>query len=471
MAPGASPTPSNAGAVVRLGIAVAAIVAIAAIFHGLDVLLVVAALVLMVMLHEFGHFVTAKASGMKVTEFFFGFGPRLWSIHRGETEYGVKAIPAGGYVRIVGMTSLEEVAPDDEARSYRQASFPRRLLVAISGSAMHFVIAFVLLFVMIAFTGLPKSIPTNEVSGLTAYSNTANPARAAGVRPGDVLVAVNGHHYSNINGFISFIESHPGDTVSLTVRRSGRLVTLSVPVIDGRHADVAAAHGTPEKHGNSPVGVIGIVLGGNTLVTTSVLAAVPRSATMLGRVVQETAVGFSQVFSFHGLRTFVHDVATARNSSAPAPKGSTTSTHGSSSSRSSEFLSLPGAVNIAVQALRINVSLLLYILVAINLFVGMANLFPMLPLDGGHVAIRDLRAHPITPQPPLPRRRPQADARRLRLLGGVDPPRAVRALRQHRPTSVVAPLTRLFPFRPRGSDRTSGVGLWYRCSVHRLGIF
>ena len=95
---------------------------------------------------------------MKVTEFFFGFGPRLWSIRRGETEYGVKAIPAGGYVRIVGMTSLEDVPPEDEA-SYREATFPRRLLVAVSGSAMHFIIAFVLLFVMIAFTGTPKTLP------------------------------------------------------------------------------------------------------------------------------------------------------------------------------------------------------------------------------------------------------------------------------------------------------------------------
>ena len=82
---------------------------------------------------------------MKVTEYFLGFGPRLWSIRRGETEYGVKAIPAGGYVRIVGMTMLEEVDPPDEARSYRQASFPRRLAVAVAGSAMHVIMAFVLL--------------------------------------------------------------------------------------------------------------------------------------------------------------------------------------------------------------------------------------------------------------------------------------------------------------------------------------
>jgi membrane-associated protease RseP (regulator of RpoE activity) len=396
------PPPSNKAAFVRLIVAVALIITVAAVFHGLAVLLVVAALVLMVMLHEFGHFITAKASGMKVTEFFFGFGPRLWSVRRGETEYGVKAIPAGGYVRIVGMTSLEEVAPEDEARSYREATFPRRILVASAGSAMHFIIAFVLLFVIVAFTGQPKPLPLLEVSGLTAYSNRTNPAEAAGVRPGDVLVAVDGHHYANVTSFINFIESHANETVSLTVRRAGRLLTLPVHVIDGRRADLKGDHDQPEKQGNRPVGVIGVSLGGGVLVTSSVLDAVPRAGVMLGRVIQATGDGFAQVFSFHGLRTFAHEVATARNapstSSGPVRRRQTHPR--SSSSSTGELLSLPGAVDIAVQALRNNVSELLYILAAINLFVGMANMFPMLPLDGGHVAIaiyeriRSRRGHP-----------------------------------------------------------------------------
>ena len=76
-----------------------------------DLLLFIVILVAIVMLHELGHFVTAKRAGMKVTQYFVGFGPRLWSVRRGETEYGVKAIPAGGYVRITGFTAMEEVAP------------------------------------------------------------------------------------------------------------------------------------------------------------------------------------------------------------------------------------------------------------------------------------------------------------------------------------------------------------------------
>ena len=85
------------------------------------------ALATMILLHEAGHFVAAKAAGMKVTQFFIGFGPRLWSFRRGETEYGIKILPLGGFVRVIGMHNLEEVPPEDEARTYRAASFPRRL--------------------------------------------------------------------------------------------------------------------------------------------------------------------------------------------------------------------------------------------------------------------------------------------------------------------------------------------------------
>ena len=86
-------------------------------------------------LHELGHFVTARLTGMKATQFFIGFGPRLWSFHRGETEYGVRLLPLGAFVRIIGMNNLDEVPPADEARTYRQKSYPRRMLVITAGLA------------------------------------------------------------------------------------------------------------------------------------------------------------------------------------------------------------------------------------------------------------------------------------------------------------------------------------------------
>ena len=106
---------------------------------------IVFALVLMIFLHELGHYLTAKWAGMKVTEFFIGFGPKLWSFQRGETEYGLKAIPAGAYVKVIGMSNLDEVDPADEGRTYRSKSYPRRMSVAVAGSTMHFILAFLLI--------------------------------------------------------------------------------------------------------------------------------------------------------------------------------------------------------------------------------------------------------------------------------------------------------------------------------------
>jgi membrane-associated protease RseP (regulator of RpoE activity) len=347
-------------AFLRLAVGVILVTFIAWFFHGLDVLLIVAALVLMVMLHELGHFVAAKLSGMKVTEYFFGFGPRIWSVRHGETEYGIKAIPAGGYVKILGMTMLEEVVPEDEPRSYRQATFPRRIIVASAGSFMHFAMAFGLLWGILAFTGVPPANSQLEVTGFYKIAGHANPALSAGMRRNDFLYSIDGKRFKTITGFTTFIQGHARDKIALTVQRDGKLVTLNVvPVLK----NVGGA------------GVIGIDLGGTgTFVTTNPLTAVPRAGVILGQVTRLSGLGFAQVFSLHGLSAFVHEVATAQHSAK-------------SSANQSEILSLPGAVNVAAQGLHQNVSELLYILVAINIFVGMANMIPILPLDGGHVAI------------------------------------------------------------------------------------
>ena len=134
------------------------------------------------MLHEFGHFVTAKWAGMKVTEYFVGFGPRLWSVRRGETEYGVKAIPAGGYVRITGFTSTEEVAEEDEARAYRQQPFHQRIIVASAGSVMHLLIAFVLALILVLSFG--QATNNYKVGSLEHWPGRTTPAALAGLKVG-----------------------------------------------------------------------------------------------------------------------------------------------------------------------------------------------------------------------------------------------------------------------------------------------
>ncbi len=141
-----------------------------------------------VFLHELGHFVTARLTGMKATQFFIGFGPRLWSFHRGETEYGVRLLPLGAFVRIIGMNNLDEVPPADEARTYRQKSYPRRMLVITAGSLMHLLIAIVLLFGVFATRGELVDRPGAQVGDIAADSG----AEAAGIEQGDIILSVGG---------------------------------------------------------------------------------------------------------------------------------------------------------------------------------------------------------------------------------------------------------------------------------------
>ena len=121
-------------------------------------LAIILGIVALIMLHEAGHYFTAKRAGMKVTEFFLGFGPRVWSFRRGETEYGVKAIPAGGYVRIVGMSNLEDVDPDEEPRTFRHGTFGNRLTVILAGVSVNLILAFVLIYAALLGRGLPDTL-------------------------------------------------------------------------------------------------------------------------------------------------------------------------------------------------------------------------------------------------------------------------------------------------------------------------
>src|SRR5690348_9883868 len=135
----------------------------------LGVAIFIVALLASIMLHEAGHFATAKMFGMKATQFFVGFGRTIWSRQKGETEYGVKAIPAGGFVKIVGMTDLEEIDPGDEDRAFYRQPAPQRLVVLSAGSLVHFVLAVVLLFIVLATTGdILKADPTLKISQVSS---------------------------------------------------------------------------------------------------------------------------------------------------------------------------------------------------------------------------------------------------------------------------------------------------------------
>lgn len=380
--------PSQRAAFLRLLAVVLAGIVAAIVLHGVAVLVVVVSLIAMVMLHELGHFMTAKLSGMKVTEYFLGFGPRLWSVRHGETEYGVKAIPAGGYVRIVGMTNLEEVAPEDEPRAYRQASFPRRILVGVAGSAMHFLIAFGLLWGVFAFSGYPvANAVTSRVAGVASFAHQQSPAQRAGLQPGDVIVSVDGRAVRSEDALRRQIEQSAGVPLHLGVERAGHVVAVTVTPEAAGAVRLVGPNGSVERFPNTSAkdGVIGVTFATATIYqTTNPASALWRAGAAVGSLTKATALGIGQVFSIHGLGNFVHQVATA--SQSPVHTGGR-GTSSPSSANNGEFLSIYGAARVATQAAQQGVTPLLLILVLINLFIGMVNLFPMLPLDGGHVLI------------------------------------------------------------------------------------
>ena len=186
----------------------------------------VVALIVMIFMHELGHYLTARWTGMKVTEFFIGFGPRLWSFRKGETEYGVKGIPAGAYVRIIGMNNLDPVEPGDEQRSYRIKSWPRKMLVVSAGSAMHFIMAIVLLAVLALFYGVQNDDGAWQVS----RTSQASAAAELGIEPGDVMLSVGGEEVGGFLQFGDLVRARGGELTEFTWERNGEVITDSVVI-------------------------------------------------------------------------------------------------------------------------------------------------------------------------------------------------------------------------------------------------
>jgi membrane-associated protease RseP (regulator of RpoE activity) len=191
---------------------------------------------LMIVIHEGGHFIAAKHFDMKVTEAFFGFGPKIWSTQRGETEYGLKAIPFGGYVRIIGMNPLEEITPDEEERTYRAAPFWQKSIVVLAGVFSHLIVAFLLFFFIFAIWGqraeneVGAPIPTLTLGVVAETTPRGDPApsRLAGFEAGDVVTSFEGEPVDSWNGFVDLIRENGGNTVLVGYEREAALVEASV---------------------------------------------------------------------------------------------------------------------------------------------------------------------------------------------------------------------------------------------------
>jgi membrane-associated protease RseP (regulator of RpoE activity) len=326
--------------------------------------LVVFLILLMVMGHEFGHFITAKRSGLLVSDFFVGFGPILWSTQRGETRYGIRALPLGGYVKVPGMTWGTPVPPEDEARTYREASYPKKVLFASAGSLMHVVMALALAWVALTFIGTPSATHVGVQAFTPWQGHKENAAQIAGLHVGDQIVKVDGTAITSIDQLTNLLHGSAGKHLTLVVERAGHDLTLHVTPVNGRtikeDGERLPAHG-----------YIGIEVS-ELAVHTSPFAAIPDSFTQVGRYVGDAVVAIGRLPG--EFPSLFHQVANAKAATNPVNQDSRPS-------------SIVGVARIADQAANAGALPLITILVAINIFIGVLNMLPMLPLDGGYVAI------------------------------------------------------------------------------------
>ena len=171
---------------------------------------------LLIVIHELGHYLAARASGMRVERFSIGFGPVVWSRRRGDTEWAISAVPLGGYVKIAGMAPGEEIAPGDRSAYVNQPAW-RRFGVIMAGPAMNYLLAIVLAAALLATLGLPQADGTSAVGDVIGGGAAAR----AGLRPGDRIVAAAGTPVSDWTSLVTAVRAHPGTDLPLLVERAG----------------------------------------------------------------------------------------------------------------------------------------------------------------------------------------------------------------------------------------------------------
>ena len=308
-------------------------------------------LLMSIFLHEVGHFVTARRTGMKATQFFMGFGPRLWSRHKGEVEYGFRAIPLGAFVRIIGMNGLDEVESEDEQRAYRNKSFPRQLLVITAGSLMHMIIALALFIGVYAFAG--RYDDTGTVAVVRA-PEAGSPAALAGIREGDIVVALGADKVTTRTELVdAIVEQAPGSAVEVVIQRDGVEEIL-----------------------------------------TTTLASNPMDAKIAYLGIATSSTGYVKQSLVNSFWYGAGDVVrTAGNSvkgvvSALNPMNSVRALQDSGENLATRPTTVVGASQIGGKLGEDEgLKAVLLLLASVNVFVGVFNMFPLLPFDGGHAAI------------------------------------------------------------------------------------
>jgi membrane-associated protease RseP (regulator of RpoE activity) len=348
--------------------------------YALGIALFALAILVSVCLHEAGHMITAKKFGMKVTKYFAGFGPTLWSFRRGETEYGIKAVPLGGFVKIVGMTPQDDdVEPGDEKRAMWRFPVWKRTVVLSAGSITHFILGFFLLWITVSFVGMRNPalddpqpafidvqdcvIVTAEERPTCAATDPVSPAKRAGLQDGDRIIKVNGNTVVYWGDLLVALRNTSPGAATLLIERNGAVlppITVDLAEVE-RLADTA---GKTEKR--AALGV-GIDLQIPVEITYGPVEGFTRSIGYTG----DAFVG-----TWEAMKKFPEKLPALWAALSGGERDPETP------------ISVVGASRLGGETVEQNEwALFLLILASLNFFVGVFNLLPLLPLDGGHIAI------------------------------------------------------------------------------------
>jgi membrane-associated protease RseP (regulator of RpoE activity) len=317
------------------------------------------ALILLVVIpiHELGHLLVAKRFGFKIQEYFVGFGPKLWSVKRGETEYGIKAIPAGGYVKIAGMNPYESVPPEDVARAYGSKPIWQRALVILAGPLSHVLVGAVLYFTLFVTYGDPNTdlVVVGEIA--QTLDGTTSPAAAAGLQVGDVVIRVGDLENPTPDSLGTFVtryaRDHPEEPLTYVIDRDGRRLSLEIVPLLVKEDEITK-------------GRIGFTLGAEPL-------SIPRSAVFsgewVGRAAWNSVSTIPKIFTVGVGRTF-----SVLFTDEPR--------------RGDDVTSLVGVSRqIGDAGERGDWGLFLGFAAYVTIFIGVVNLMPLPPLDGGHLLL------------------------------------------------------------------------------------
>jgi regulator of sigma E protease len=322
-------------------------------------ILVFAGLCFLIVLHEAGHFVAAKATGMRVERFFLFFGPTLWSFKRGETEYGIKAIPLGGYVKITGMTPEEEIPPEVVDRAYYRQPVWKRIVVIGAGPAVNIVLAFVILFGVYL-------VGVQQVDQKVGEIKPGTPA-AKVLRPGDEIVAVDGHRYPGLSQedrLVKFGKQVAGHECA-GKQVDGCVAATPVQIEVRRNGVTRTISARPEYSKENGRALIGFSYGSEA-VSFGASAAASHAWDSMWMVASGTAHVFAHIFE---------------------------------AKQRKQISGIVGTSDVAHQAIDTGATQALLLLALVSLSLGLVNLLPILPLDGGHIfwsVIEKLRGEPVS---------------------------------------------------------------------------